>query len=369
MVTFALTDEQRLLADNLSRLLSETHGFEATHRASEPAASSELWRALAELGVIGAALDESHGGFAGDARTIAVVMAELGSSLVFEPFLETAVIAGRLLQQWTDDAARRTALDAIISGESIVIVAHSPTGNPSAPTRVAAVQTGTGVVLSGTVSCIRHAQRAQSFLVPAVARDGSTRVYEVPSNCPGLLLETYRLIDGAGGADLQFREVEIPASSHMEFAADTRTVIDDAFEWGTLASVAEAAGIIEALNSATFSYLMTRKQFGALIGSFQALQHRAADMHIAAEEMLAIADATIESFGSGPSPTRSALVSAAKVIADSASRRVGGDAVQLHGGMGVSDELIISHYARRLIALRCVQGGADAHRLRFRSLQ
>jgi alkylation response protein AidB-like acyl-CoA dehydrogenase len=133
--------------------------------------------------------------------------------------------------------------------------------------------------------------------------------------------------------------------------------------------VAETLGIIEALNRATFSYLMTRKQFGTTIGSFQALQHRAADMYMAAQETLAVLDAAVESFAAGASQARSALVSAAKVVADGAGARIASGAIQLHGGMGVSDELIVSHYARRLIAIRSCLGSADSHRLRFRRRQ
>jgi alkylation response protein AidB-like acyl-CoA dehydrogenase len=366
--TFARTDEQQMLAENLARLLSEEHGFEARRRQQQGSGQHPVWPALVELGVIGAAFDESHGGFAGDARTIAVVMAELGAALVLEPFMEAAVVAGRVLQHWVDDSARRAALEALMDGRYIVVVAHSPTGNADARVSVQALQSDNRTALTGNITCVRHATLAGSFLIPAIAADGATEIYQVPRECPGLVLQTYRLIDGSIAADLQLRDVTIQATARMRFDTKAQAVIDDALEWGILASVAETASILQALNHATFSYLMTRKQFGVPLGSFQALQHRAADMYMAAEETLAVVDEAVESFSSGPARARSALVSAAKVVADTAARKIGDDAVQLHGGMGVSDELIVSHYARRLIALRCGLGGADAHRLRFGSL-
>jgi alkylation response protein AidB-like acyl-CoA dehydrogenase len=366
--TFARTDEQELLAENVARLLSETHSFEATRRQPfySTAGHSDVWPALAELGVIGAAFDERHGGFAGDTRTIAVVMAELGAALVLEPFMETAVLAGRIFQHWADDSARAAALEALMSGTLIVVLAHTPTGKAEAS--VTASQSHDRTMLTGGITCVRYAPLASNFLIPAVASDGSTEIYQVPRECSGLVLETYRLIDGSTGADLQLRDVKIPETARMRFDTNVQAVLDDALEWGVLASVAETASILQALNNATFSYLTTRKQFGAPLASFQALQHRASDMYIAAEETFAVVDEAIESFGSGPARARSTLVSAAKVVADNAARNIGDGAVQLHGGMGVSDELIVSHYARRLIALRCGFGGADAHRLRFGGL-
>jgi alkylation response protein AidB-like acyl-CoA dehydrogenase len=366
--TFARTDEQQMLAQNVARLLSEEHSFEARRRPQRGSSQHPVWPALVDLGVVGAAFDESHGGFAGDARTIAVVMAELGAALVLEPFMEAAVVAGRILQHWADDSARRAALEALIGGRWIVVLAHSPTGTSDARVSVRALQTTDRTGLTGNITCVRHAPLAGSFLIPAIAADGSTEIYQVPRECPGLVLQTYRLIDGAIAADLQLRDVAIQTAARMRFDTNAQAVIEDALEWGILASVAETAGILQALNHATFSYLMTRKQFGVPLGSFQALQHRAADMYMAAEETLAVVDEAVESFSSGPARARSALVSAAKVVADTAARRIGDDAVQMHGGMGVSDEVIVSHYARRLIALRCGLGGADAHRRRFGSL-
>ena len=157
----------------------------------------------------------------------------------------------------------------------------------------------------------------------------------------------------------------VDATCRLEFARPAQTILHDALEWGLLGLAAETLGIAEALNGITFRYLNTRKQFGTALAGFQALQHRCADMHIAAEELSAVLELALAAMAQPPSAQRSALVSAAKSAADAAGRRIGHEAIQLHGGMGVSDELNVSHYARRLVAIRAELGSAELHRLRF----
>jgi alkylation response protein AidB-like acyl-CoA dehydrogenase len=176
-------------------------------------------------------------------------------------------------------------------------------------------------------------------------------------------------MDGAGAADLQLNAVRLPPAALMTFDVSPQTVLHDALEWGLLGVSAEAAGIIGALNRATFAYLNSRKQFGASLATFQALQHRAADMFIAAEEVSAAVNHAVAALDEPPGIARSAAICAAKVTADIAGRRVGHEAVQMHGGMGVSDELNVSHYARRLATIRAELGSADTHRQRLASLQ
>jgi alkylation response protein AidB-like acyl-CoA dehydrogenase len=368
---FALTEEHQSLADSLQRLLRDSNEFSARRERLACAAPNRLalWPAFADQGVLAAAFDEVHGGFAGDARTIAVVMAEIGVSLAVEPFLSTAVMAGRVLMHWTDDVARRSTIESIIAGQRICVIAHNVFGDPFAGPCVRAGSSGDSITLSGFISAVRHAELANEFLVPAWSADRSIDFYRMDRRQPGLTAEPYRLIDAAGAADLRFDDVRIPASSRLTFDTASREVFDEALEWGILGLAAESAGIASALNAATFSYLAERKQFGAAIGSFQALQHRAADMWIAAEEVLAMVDLAIDSMTAARRSVRQSIISATKVIADTAGRHVGGEAVQLHGGMGVSDELVISHYFRRLAAIRGELGSIDAHRLRFGSMQ
>ena len=373
-MNFAVTEEQRQLAESLQRLLAETNDFDSRRkrlRAAEPGRRPPdrmaLWPQFAELGVIAAAFDEAHQGFAGDPRTVAVVLSALGESLAVEPYLAHAVIAGRILQRSTSALAGRL-IEESIAGRNTCVLAHDAGTDPFAAPGVTLTTSSAGTVLNGTLRCVRHADVAASFLVAAIG-DGGVSIHHLPRDAAGLSLQTFRLIDGAGAGALELRSVVAPPESRLAFDGDAADVLHEAVEWGVLGLAAEAAGIVGALNRATFTYLGNRKQFGVPLATFQALQHRAADMFIAAEEIAAGVNHAIEAMGGAARTARSAALSAAKVIADAGGRRIGHEAIQLHGGMGVSDELNVSHYARRLAAIRADLGSADVHRLRFASLQ
>ncbi len=365
---FALTEEQQMLAESLQRLLQNSNEFSVRRArlSREVPDRMALWPALAEQGVLAAAFDEAQGGFAGDARTIAVIMSELGRALAIEPFLATAVVVGRILRHWSDTAARQAAIDSIIAGRDICVLVHNAFGDPFAGPCIEANTSSGTITLSGSVPAVRHAELANVFLVPAWSA-GEIEIYRIARDAIGLRVEPYRLMDAAAAADVHFDQLRLPPSSRLSFDTAARDILDEALEWGILGLGAESVGIVGALNAATFTYLMARKQFGAPLGTFQALQHRSADMWIAAEEALAMVDLAIESISSTERPARESIVSAMKVVADNAGRRVASEAVQLHGGMGVSDELIVSHYFRRLATIRGELGSADAHRLRFSS--
>jgi alkylation response protein AidB-like acyl-CoA dehydrogenase len=368
-MNFAVTEEQRQLGESIQRLLAETNDFDSRRkrlRAKKPDRMA-LWPQFAELGVIAAAFDEAHQGFAGDPRTVAVVLSALGEALAVEPYLANAVIAGRILQSSSSSLAGRLIKESI-AGDSVCVLAHDAGTDPFSAPSLSLDVDATGTVLNGTLRCVRHADVAGSFLV-AAANDGVVSIHHLPRDAPGLSLHAFRLIDGAGAGELVLRSVVMPPESRLVFADDTAGVLHDALEWGLLGLTAEVAGIVGALNRATFAYLGNRKQFGVPLATFQALQHRAADMFIAAEEIATAVNYAIDALCTSPCATRSAALCAAKVIADSGGRRIGHEAIQLHGGMGVSDELNVSHYARRLCAIRADLGSADAHRLRFASLQ
>lgn len=349
---FAVTEEQHLLADTLRRLLRQ------------PAA----WERLAEQGVLATAFGEAWGGIAGDARTIAVTMAQLGAALDLSPYLATAVIAGRILQHWADESSARSAIEAIIQGTEIFVLAQEATGHPDVQPRCTASLRGDEWLVSGFIPAVRHAPSAHTFLVPFASADGSTRIMRLPRDQPGLTLDAYRSIDGAAGAGIRIIEASVPESAVMTLDAPANEVLEEAIGWGIFGLAAETAGIVCALNAATFDYLKSRKQFGAPIGDFQALRHRAADMWVKAEELLALIELGIVSMGSPAGAARGSLTAATGAVADCAGRRIGNESVQMHGGMGVSDELNVSHYFRRLAAIRAALGSEDAYRLCFRAL-
>jgi alkylation response protein AidB-like acyl-CoA dehydrogenase len=369
-MTIARTAEQAMFGDTLRRFLDAENDLESRRRrlGADPPARLALWNGIAELGAIGAAFDEASGGFAGDARTIAIAMMELGRALAVEPFLACAVVAGSVLAAQSDLQRALDPIARIIAGESIVVLAHDAGADPFGEPLVSAELAHGAYVLNGRVRCVRHGDVADEFLVPALMGD-AVAIFRLAKDfgdaCDPSAVAGYRLMDGSGAADLRLSDVRVERQSRLRFNQPESVVLSRAIERGLFGLAAETAGIITAANRATFRYLGERKQFGATLSSFQALRHRAADMEIASQELLALLELAIECLGGDAHGGRSALVSALKVVADTAGRIVGHEAVQLHGGMGVSDELHISHYARRLATIRAELGSADVHTLRF----
>jgi alkylation response protein AidB-like acyl-CoA dehydrogenase len=361
---FARTEEQRLLADTLRRFLQSENDFELRRRrlGGELPDRMALWPGLAELGVIGAAFDEDQGGYAGDARTLAILMAELGRALVVEPLLGCAIVAGHVLWSLQDRSVANSSLDELIAGHAVTVLAHDAGADPFAEPSTSAAAGPDGFVLNGLVRCVRHADVAREFLVTA-RLDGKVALFRLARE--SLSFESYRLMDGSGAADLPLRNLAVGRETRLVLLRPEDVVLREALERGLFGLAAEAWGIIDAANAATFRYLNERHQFGAPLASFQALQHRAANMEIAALELGALLELSIESLSREPTPHQNALLSALKSVADAAGRLVGHEAIQLHGGMGVSDELVISHYSRRLATIRTQLGGASLHRQRF----
>ncbi|GLR65469.1 acyl-CoA dehydrogenase [Acidocella aquatica] len=355
-MSFAVTEAQTMLADMLTRLLASENEFEARrHRLEGPAPDRlALWPLLAEQGVLGAAFPEEFGGFGGSMRDLAVIMERAGQSLVVEPLLASTV-CGRVLLA----AGEADQLVELIAGERILAFAHMEGFDPFAPPATQAQPQGDGFVLNGNKQAVRHADLAHGFIVTATL-NGAPACFLAEADAQGVQREAFRLLDAAAAATLTFTNTPARYLAGADALAD-------ALLWSHAGLAAEVSGIADALNTATFAYLNTRKQFGFPLASFQALQHRAADMFAAAEETRILAARTITAIDAA-APGRFALASAAKTVADDAGRKIGHEAVQMHGGMGVSDELNISHYMRRLAAIRAELGSADVHRARFASL-
>jgi alkylation response protein AidB-like acyl-CoA dehydrogenase len=325
-----------------------------------------VWPELAALGILGATISESVGGLGEGAGTLGVVMEAVGAALVVEPILATEMSA-RVIEQ-ADDVCRERLLPGLLSGDKVVIIAHQEGSDPFAEPCLAASRTSTGYRLSGTKPAVRHGEQADVFLLSARLPDGEVALFQLPRDAKGLVAQSLRLIDSAGAADLTLDNVEVAEESCLALGKSAMAVLTDALEWGLAGLMAETAGIVARVNQATFDYLATRKQFGVTLASLQALRHRVADMAMAAEEVAATATAAIMALNDPPTASRSREILSASLACDAGGRLVGHEAVQLHGGMGVSDELAISHFARRLAAIRYQFGSCDVRRARLAGL-
>jgi len=366
---FDRSEEHALLYDALRRFVREHSDLEKRNRRlhATPPARTALWPQLAELGALGAAITEARGGFGGTGRDIGVVQDSLAPGLLVEPVLAAAMAARLIGHAALDQAAELE--ENIISGQRICVIAHAEGFDPFDPPNATAEPGAEGFTLHGTKPCVRHADIATDLLITARSPAGETMVFVVPATSPGLSITPTRLIDAAGAADIAMRNVQLHSGARLRLATQTQAALTDALECGLAGLCAETASLTQVANLATTEYLNTRMQFGTKLAQFQALQHRAADMAIAHEEATAMAEIALSALNEPPSDARSRTILAASLACDSAGRRVAHESIQMFGGMGVSDELIVSHYARRLAAIRSQIGTNDARAARLTALE
>ena len=373
-MNFQHTDDRRMLTDSLNRFVAEQYGFETRDRiAKSPQGySPELWRQFADLGVIGALFGEDDGGFAGGGFDIAVVFEALGRGLVVEPFLPT-VLAGSAIAH-AGSASQKALLAEIIGGTRIAAFAHAEPEAQHAPTRVQtqARRDGALWVLDGSKAVVQHAELADVFVVSArssgaVDDEAGLSLFVVPAGTPGLALRGYPNIDGGRAAELTLAGVTLGADALLGAEGAAGATIEHSVGKGVLALCAEAVGAMDVAKDATLDYLRTRKQFGVPIGSFQALQHRMADLLVEIEQARSAvinAAAALDA----ERVTRERALSAAKVTIGRTGTRVAEECIQLHGGIGMTWELPLPHYAKRLVMIDHQLGDEDHHLARFIAL-
>jgi alkylation response protein AidB-like acyl-CoA dehydrogenase len=371
---FTFTDEQQLLADTVQRFVREHYSFEArrTILESDEGWSRAIWQEIAGLGLTAVNVPEAHGGLgAGPVETM-LVMNAFGAGLLLEPYLGAAVLAPALLAKLEDSIAATELLPEIAAGERIVIVAHQEpqTRGEIGSIATSAEKNGDEYVLQGKKSVIAHAPAADEFLISARTSGKTTdtagvRVFRVPRDTNGLTVKGYRTLDGTRAADLEIDRVRLPASSIVGADTDALAALEAAHQIALSALCAEAVGIMKAVNATTLEYTKNRKQFGQPISRFQVLQHRMVDMFMHAEQATSMSYlAAIKCQDADPAERQRAL-SAAKVTIGQAGRFIAQQAVQLHGGMGMTDELMVSHYFKRLTAIDLTWGDADFHLQQF----
>ncbi|MBJ6121153.1 acyl-CoA dehydrogenase family protein [Sphingomonas mollis] len=358
---FQHSEDRQMLADTLRRFLAERAPIEARNKAAygETGYSPDVWRGLAELGVIGALFGEDVGGFGGGGFDIMVVFEEIGRALAVEPFLGT-LMAGRALAV----SGRTAELEEIIAGTTIVAFAHAEpqdraTGDPLA-TRATA--DGDSWVLNGAKAVVVQAEAADRLLVSAQT-DAGPSLFLVPADAAGVQLHGYANVDGGRSAEVSLKDVRVEVSARV--ADDGTAAIAAAEAAGLLALSAEALGAMEIAKSATIDYLQTRKQFGVPIGKFQALQHRIATVLLEIEQARSAVINAADAFGG---ETADRALSAAKYTIGATGQLVAEEAIQLHGGIGMTWELPLSHYAKRITMIDGQLGDQDEHLQRYIAL-
>lgn len=359
---------QSALAEQASRFLEREYTFaQRRTAASEPAGfSAGHWRTFADLGWLGLLVPEGHEGIGGGHADVMVLMEAMGRGLVVEPYLASAVLATTALAHAPNTVLAAEWLPRMARGEARLALAYAEAHGRYDPTRIlsAAQPRGPDVQLLGRKSVVLHAEGADALLLSVRQADGLA-LYLVPAATPGLLVRGYGTADGLRAADVEFA-LMVPAAQCLAGPQAGDALLERALDAGCAALCAEAVGCMQALLDRTLEYLRTRVQFGKRIGEFQVLQHRAVDMYVALEEARSLAMLAALKMDA-PASERRAAVSAAKQRTGVLGHQVGESAVQAHGGIGVTEELDVAHYFKRLTMIDHWLGDSDFHLDRFRA--
>jgi len=367
---FSLTEEQNLLRDSLARYIEREYPFEkrrAIQRSAE-GFSREVWSAFAEMGFLGLTAPEEYGGYGGSPVDTLVVMQAIGNGLVVEPYLASAVLGTGLVARAGSAAQKERLLAAAARGELLLTLAHA---EPDSRYELAAVTTsarrqGKDFVLQGHKAVVPWGAQADRIIVSARTSGGprdaqGISLFIVERGMNGVSARDYRTIDGHRAAEVRLDGVTVGADAVLGPIDGALPLLEAIADVGAAALCAEGVGVMETLNAQTLEYIKTRQQFGQPIGRFQVLQHRAVDMFIHLEQSKSIALLAAVQADSDDASQRRRAVSAAKAHIGRSGRAVTQAAIQLHGGMGVTDELPASHYAKRLTMIDFHLGDADFH--------
>jgi alkylation response protein AidB-like acyl-CoA dehydrogenase len=369
-MNFSLTEEQVALKDTISKFVDRDYTFDDRWkiiRASE-GWSRTHWNQLAEIGLMALQIAEQDGGLGGTGVETMIVMEQIGRGLIVEPYLGCAVLPVALLTKGATDIDRAGLLERIASGEKLAAFAHA---EPSQryerdATAMQATSVGSGFALSGKKIVVLGGDCADTLIVSAkIDGDKTASLFLVDTNAAGVKRFPYPMQDAQRGADIEFGNT--PATL-LGTRGDAQLAIDYALDVACAALCAEAMGAMIELQKLTVEYLKTRKQFGRPIGMNQALQHRAVDMLMHIEMSRSMAMEAAVAIGHADAAARAKAISAAKTLVGQACRFVGQSAVQLHGGIGVTHEINVSHYFKRLTMINATFGDVDWHLARYGEL-
>ncbi|KQR41473.1 acyl-CoA dehydrogenase family protein [Acidovorax sp. Leaf160] len=374
-MNFVHTEDRRMLADTLNRFVAEQYGIEHRNQIAygDEGHSPALYAQFAELGAIGALFPEAVGGFGGSGFDISVVFEALGRGLVAEPLLGALVVGQALIAAGND--AQKQRLEDIVAGGTLAALAHDEPGSHYELANVAATATrnASGWTLNGAKSVVAFGEKADLLLVSARtsgnAFDASgISLFLVNGQAAGIARRGYGRIDGGRAAELAFTDVQVGADALLGQEGQGHGVLEHIQGYALLALAAEALGAMDVAKQSTLEYLQTRKQFGVVIGTFQALQHRMADLLLEVEQMRSAVINAADAIDNAQGVARQKMLSAAKYTAGYVGALVAEESIQLHGGIGMTWELPLSHYAKRLVLIDHQFGDEDHHLGRFMAL-
>ena len=370
---FNFSEEQTMIRDSLARLLRDQYDFDTRRKVAEGESGwrPQMWQLFAELGLLAAPFSEEDGGLGGSAIDSMVIMEEFGKALVVEPYVPTIVCAGGFLKHAGSPAQKEEHLTAIIGGERVFAFAYAePRGRYDlADLETTAKKEGSGYVLNGHKAVVIGAPWASHLIVTARTsgdrRDKSgISVFIVEKDAAGITTRDYPTVDGRRASEIYFENVPVPADALIGEEGKALPLIEYVVDEATVAVCAEAMGAMGVAHQMTVEYSKQRKQFGVAIGKFQVLQHRMVDMFMEHEQSISMTYmATLKL--DEDEVTRKKAVSAAKVRIGQGGRFVGQEAIQIHGGMGMTDELAVGHYFKRLTMIDSEFGNVDHHMRRY----
>ena len=367
---FELTEEQQLLRHSVERYLADHYQFESRKRyAVEPRGwSLIIWKQYADLGLLGLPFAEEYGGTDGGPVETMIVMEQIGRALVLEPYLATVVLGGGLIRLGGSKAIQAAILPKIAAGELSLAFAHFERQSryDLADVATTARRNGSGFVLDGAKTLVLHGDTAEKFVVSArlsgaqTDRDGLA-LFIIDAAAPGVSVRGYPTVDGMRAAEVTLSNVPADAGAAVGEPGAAFPLIERIADNAIAALCAEAVGAMAAMHETTVDYMKTRKQFGVTIGSFQVLQHRAAEMLVAVEQARSMAMLANMMASEDDARERRAAISAAKVQIGRSGRFVGQQAIQIHGGIGMAMETKVGHYFKRVTTIDSTFGDADYH--------
>jgi alkylation response protein AidB-like acyl-CoA dehydrogenase len=370
---FSLSEEQQMLQNSIARFVQNDYDFESRSKLvkNDTGYSLEHWKLFAELGWLMVPFSEDEGGLGGSATDLMVVMEEFGKGIVIEPFLATAIIGGGLISKAGNAQQKETLISGIMDGSLQLAFAYA---EPKSRYNLAQVETsakknGEGFELNGHKAVVLNGPNANKIIVSArtsgqASDEDGISLFVIDADSDGVEVQAYRTQDGARAADIILTNVHVTPEQLLGSEGDALPVIKSVLDRATLAICAEAVGAMEVATAKTVEYTKTRVQFGVPIAKFQALQHRMADMFIEQQQAKSIVLMAAMKLDQEDSDTSKA-VAAMKSLVGRASRKVGQESVQIHGGIGVTDELDVGHYFKRMTMIDLWFGTSDYHTQQF----